>query len=577
MQDQLEFLDRKKIPAMKIDSSQTKEEFLKAIDLAKQNKIKILMISPERFKNEIFRENLKQIKIDLMVIDEAHSISEWGHNFRPDYLKLPHYRKEFNIKNVLLLTATATEKVIKDMKKQFEIKDENIVITGFYRKNLDLAVEVIESKLKDEYLLKELKDIKKESTIIYTTQQKTADRVAKMLIDKGYNSRSYHAGKNSEEREQIQREFMSAQIDIIVATIAFGMGIDKSDIRNIIHYNLPKSLENYAQEIGRAGRDGKNSKCKVLASEEDLSVLKNFIYGDFIEKISLKKLLKKIEESETEDFEVSEYHLSRELNIKNLPLKTLFVYLEMFQILEPVSYSFKKIQFKLKNTDEEIKEVLIKKVSEDIIDCFFNSFEKKKIWSYLSVEKFLESNSKIKKGDLIEIIQILELEELIEYELKDSYELFKIKKRPSQVKNILENLYNLIVENIKNEIKKLTSMVDFFESQECLSFRLSNYFGEKNSEKRCGHCSVCRGSIVKILKKDRDISEELKKFDIESLSFLKEILGEFYSLVALTKYLSGIRMPALEKKYYDINFGRFEEIEFDKIYRSLKEKRTFLL
>ncbi|MEG0237585.1 RecQ family ATP-dependent DNA helicase, partial [Cetobacterium sp.] len=208
MQDQLDFLNRKNIPAVRIDSSQTREEFIKAIELAKKNQVKILMISPERFKNEIFRSHLKDMRIDLMVIDEAHSISEWGHNFRPDYLKLPIYKKEFNIKNVLLLTATATPKVIEDMKKQFDIDEENVVVTGFYRSNLDLNVEGIEGYLKDEKLLEELRLKERESTIVYVTQQKTADRLSSFLNNNGFDSESYHAGKNSEQREKIQNKFM---------------------------------------------------------------------------------------------------------------------------------------------------------------------------------------------------------------------------------------------------------------------------------------------------------------------------------------------------------------------------------
>ncbi|MEG2092304.1 RecQ family ATP-dependent DNA helicase, partial [Cetobacterium sp.] len=430
MQDQLDFLNRKNIPAVRIDSSQTREEFIKAIELAKKNQVKILMISPERFKNEIFRSHLKDMRIDLMVIDEAHSISEWGHNFRPDYLKLPIYKKEFNIKNVLLLTATATPKVIEDMKKQFDIDEENVVVTGFYRSNLDLNVEGIEGYLKDEKLLEELRLKERESTIVYVTQQKTADRLSSFLNNNGFDSESYHAGKNSEQREKIQNKFMDGEIKIIVATIAFGMGIDKSDIRNIIHYNLPKSLENYAQEIGRAGRDGKKSYCKVFATKEDLAILKNFIYGDFIEKNTLKKFIDDLEKNGSEFFELSEYHASRDYNIKVLPLKTLMVYLEMNGVLEPVSYSFKKLQLRFLEEDQTIKDILENHLPQNTIEYFFDCLDRKKVWNYLDVDSFENKEQRIKKSDLTEIIKILEKSDLIEYRVKETYQLFKIIKKP---------------------------------------------------------------------------------------------------------------------------------------------------
>ncbi|MEG3014148.1 MAG: RecQ family ATP-dependent DNA helicase [Cetobacterium sp.] len=572
MQDQLDFLNRKNIPAVRIDSSQTREEFIKAIELAKKNQVKILMISPERFKNEIFRSHLKDMKIDLMVIDEAHSISEWGHNFRPDYLKLPIYKKEFNIKNVLLLTATATPKVIEYMKKQFDIEDENIVVTGFYRSNLDLNVEGVESYLKDQKLLEELRLKERESTIVYVTQQKTADRLSSFLNNNGFNSESYHAGKNNEQREKIQNKFMDGEVKIIVATIAFGMGIDKSDIRNIIHYNLPKSLENYAQEIGRAGRDGKKSYCKVLATKEDLAILKNFIYGDFIEKNTLKKFIENLEKNESEFFELSEYHASRDYNIKVLPLKTLMVYLEMNGVLEPVSYSFKKLQLRFLEEDQKIKDALRNHLPQNTIEYFFSCLDRKKVWNYLDVDSFEDKEQRIKKSDLTEIIKILEKGDLIEYRVKETYQLFKIIKKPSEIDSILETIYNLFINNVKNEIDRFDKMISFFESNKCLSMGLSSHFGERNEIESCGHCSVCNKNITKIPEINSKELLELERLNFEELLYLKDIMGEFWSLIGVIKYLSGINTPKFGNKGTDPYFGKFENIEFNVIYKALKAK-----
>ena len=190
----------------------------------------------------------------MLVVDEAHCISEWGHNFRPDYLKLPFYCQSLNIPQVLLLTATATPSVIEDMSRKFNIDKAHITVTGFYRPNLDLSVLPCEEDEKPQTLVDLLCTEASLPTIVYVTLQHTAEQVAKHLQHHGLNALAYHAGLDSDIRQNIQQQFMNGDVPCIVATIAFGMGIDKSDIRRVVHYDLPKSIENYSQEIGRAGR-----------------------------------------------------------------------------------------------------------------------------------------------------------------------------------------------------------------------------------------------------------------------------------------------------------------------------------
>lgn len=574
MQDQLDFLKKLGIPAAKIDSTLSKDELIKNISDAKKNRIKILMISPERFKNEFFRVHLKEMKIDLMVVDEAHSISEWGHNFRPDYLKLPHYKKEYGIKNVLLLTATATPNVIKDMSSSFGIPNENIVITGFYRNNLDLNVVAVENENKDETLYKDLKERfrgKQEPTIVYVTQQKTADKVAEFLNQKGISAYSYHAGKDSKLREEIQNYFMKSQNSVIVATIAFGMGIDKSNIRNVYHYNLPKSLENYAQEIGRAGRDGEKSFCKVLASKEDLVILKNFIYGDFVEKLSIEKIISDINENQEDIFEIMPYSAGKKYNMKILPLKTLIVYLEMQGILEPLFSSFKTLQLKFLIEESEIENRIIETSYKDLMKKCIKYFDKKIKWYYLDIEKILENEKELKRNEIMEMIVYLEEEKIIEYQQKDSFEAYRILKRTNN-KEVVDTLHNLFRNKVVHEIKRLDMMVDFFQSDTCLNYQLASYFGEKTKFKKCGHCSVClKGSIVLpdyIPKKIEDL-ENIKK---EEFVDYKDILGEFYNALNIAKILSGTTPPVLGFQKNIKYFGQFEYIDFANIFKIIKSK-----
>ena len=266
MKDQVDFLAAHNIPAARLDSTLAPGIYNEILARARDDQLKILMISVERFKNERFRGHIEKMKVSLLVVDEAHCISQWGHNFRPEYLKLPAYREEYAIPRTLLLTATATPPVIDDMCAGFRIPRNNVVVTGFYRRNLFLKITPASEKNKREQLLNRIREEPGDPTIVYVTLQRTAEDVAAFLGARGINAASYHAGMRNEDRERIQNQFMDGAISCVVATIAFGMGLDKADIRRVIHFDLPKSIESYSQEIGRAGRDEKPlyAKCWLI-------------------------------------------------------------------------------------------------------------------------------------------------------------------------------------------------------------------------------------------------------------------------------------------------------------------------
>src|SRR5690625_3001700 len=264
MKDQVDFLKSRGIAAARLDSSLSPEEFREIHRDLRSGKLKLLYTAPERLSNERFVQQLHQLPIDLMVIDEAHCISEWGHNFRPDYLKLARLSRKLKVGRVLALTATATPEVAADIAKEFAIEPDAQIHTGFYRPNLELRATPCRADRRFNLLADGLKNRSGGPAIVYVTLQKTAEEVAEKLHKSGFEARAYHAGMKKEERVEVQEWFMQSKTAIVVATIAFGMGIDKSDIRYVYHYNLPKSLENYSQEIGRAGRDGEKSICEMF-------------------------------------------------------------------------------------------------------------------------------------------------------------------------------------------------------------------------------------------------------------------------------------------------------------------------
>ncbi len=390
MKDQLDFLLARNITAARLDSTLAKDEYSRIIESAKNGELKILMIAVERFKNERFRAQLEKMNVTLLVVDEAHCISEWGHNFRPEYLKLPDYQKEFKIAQTLLLTATATEQVIDDMRAKFIILEQNVFVTGFYRDNLFLQITPTDNSEKKDCLLQRIRETPQDPTIVYVTLQKTAADVAQFLCANKINAHPYHAGMETEKREEIQNKFMDGALSCIVATIAFGMGIDKKDIRRIIHYDLPKSIENYSQEIGRSGRDGKPALCEVLANRDNIHILENFIYGDTPEKHSIFELLRTIKENKGFVWEIKETKLSNDLNIRILPLKTLLVYLALEAIIRPKLTYFEEYSFKYKTEPTEIISSF-EGERKQFVTAVINHCHTRKIWTSVDIQAILNS------------------------------------------------------------------------------------------------------------------------------------------------------------------------------------------
>jgi ATP-dependent DNA helicase RecQ len=244
MKDQIDGLSARGIEARRLDSTLDADDYQAVMDDVRSGRVKLLYVAPERFNNERFRQAIDRIPISLFAVDEAHCISEWGHNFRPDYLKLPKFAQQYRADRVLALTATATRQVLDDICREFGIAPESAIRTGFYRPNLTLLTTPVSAADRDRLLLDRVRSRPAGSTIVYVTLQATAEGVAKTLSAAGVTAKAYHAGMNDEARVAVQDWFMQSEDGVIVATIAFGMGVDKRNIRYIDHYNQPKSLEN---------------------------------------------------------------------------------------------------------------------------------------------------------------------------------------------------------------------------------------------------------------------------------------------------------------------------------------------
>lgn len=561
MKDQLDFLLKHNISAARLDSTLERDQYNEILKKAISGELKILMISVERFKNERFRFNLEKMKISLLVIDEAHCISEWGHNFRPEYLKLPDYRDEFGIKQVLLLTATATEQVVADMSKKLMVTRENIIVTGTYRKNLFLQITPVEVNSKNSILVRRIKESQNESTIVYVTLQKTSEEVSQILCSNGINAHFYHAGMKNEERDLIQNRFMNGDIDCVVATIAFGMGIDKKNIRRVIHYDLPKSIESYSQEIGRSGRDGNNSLCEVLANKDSIIILENFIYGDTPEKKAIYKLLNLIENNNGLLWEVKPSSLSNELNIRLLPLKTLLVYMDIEGIVKPKYTFFSEYSFKYNATQLEIVDGFDGERKE-FVKAIIDNSTSKKTWTYVDISEIQNSYGADRKR-IISALEYFDEKGWIELQSKQAIEVYDITTQSFNKDDVVEKMYKLFKLREDQGIEKIHDMISFFESDSCLSKKLSEYFGETLEKENCGHCSWCKTGKV-VMGRSSEL-KALSEYDYRDTvnEFIRD-MGDQISLVNLTKFLCGINTPVFVKLRIKklSSFGKFERYPF---------------
>jgi len=521
MKDQIAQLEKKGIKALTIESKSSVDEIVTLFDNLKFGNYKLLYLSPERLNSEFILNKLKQIQVNLIAVDEAHCISEWGHDFRPSYRLIHKVREIHPDVNIIALTATATKKVTKDIIENLNLKKTAIFKKSLFRENL--AYQVIQNENK----IGKLEKIFKKNpypTIIYVGSRRKTEDISNLINLKGYSSTFYHGGMTSKSKSQAFNSWIKEEKLIMVATNAFGMGIDKSNVKIVVHLDLPASIENYVQEAGRAGRNGEKSFSLILQNENDINTFKkNKLKGyPTLKEIKIvhKKLYQyfQIARGELRDNSLDFNFLKfcETYNFSHKKTANIFRILVNNNIIEINSNYNKKstIIFKISGnhlTKQHYNNKLTKKLIDLILRSHGGVFQKEIRINEFNIAKSLEINSLTVRNELNSLDQL----DIIDYKEANSNEelTFLI---PREDDRTINRISNSIEKFLNQQIQKSEDLIYFIKNNTtCRSIQLSNYFGEKKALK-CGICDVC-------ISEKKNNTARIEKDILELFSHKKEI------------------------------------------------------
>ncbi len=535
MKDQVENLENLGIKAVAIYSGMNKREINIAFNKCILGNYKFLYLSPERIKSDLFLEKKDELNINLIAVDEAHCISQWGYDFRPSYLEIVKLREFFPDIPVLALTATATKNVVEDIQEKLNFNEKNVFKKSFERNNLSYIVRELEDK--NKYLLKILK-IEKGCAIVYVRNRRKTFDISNFLRKNNISSDFYHAGLDNKIKSKKQESWKKNKTRVIVSTNAFGMGIDKADVRVVVHMDLPDSLEAYFQEAGRAGRDEKKSFAVLLYNENDKSNFEKRLKTSFPEIDFIKKIYNSVcnflQIPLGSGFDVN-FDFDLSLFLRNFKLPTLetynsLKYLEKEKYLELTENIFihSKLIFKIQK--EEIYKLQVKsKIFDKVIKLLMRNYTA--LFSEYSKinEKFIAKKLNTSVENIKKYLKRLSKYNIIDYIPERKTSLLILKTERILDKN-LKISKKEIFEKKKNYKSKIDAVIHYASSKnKCRNQLLLFYFGEKNAEE-CGICDVCKENKENNLTEEefKNISDAIKKILLKKDEIFNDLAKEIY-------------------------------------------------
>ncbi|MBI3521431.1 MAG: RecQ family ATP-dependent DNA helicase [Bacteroidetes bacterium] len=543
MNDQVQNLKNRGISAVAITSSMNLKEIDIALNNAAYGHVQFLYVSPERIENETFRQRLSYLPIGLIAIDEAHCISQWGYDFRPSYLKIAELREYFPNVSVIAVTASATKEVVEDIQLKLQFKKSNVFRQSFERKNIRYVVQLEENKY--ERLLKIIHNIGG-TGIVYVRNRKKTEEICKWLIQNNISSSFYHAGINANDRAVIQQNWIDNRSQVIVATNAFGMGIDKPDVRFVVHLDLPESLEAYFQEAGRAGRDEKSAYAVLLCNHADVASLKEQYEQKTPSIEEIKQAYQAIYnfyqipvesgEGLSVNFDIDE--VTRNYNLKPVTLYNAIKCLEKegyFSFLDS-GYEPSKVMMVMGKDDlynYQIKFPKYEPVIKVLLRSYGGLYEQ-----YVPIkEKEVAYRAKISEHELLSQLENLHTQGVISFIPQTTL--------PKLI--FLQNRLNLKFENIslvnypvlkQKALARINSVIHYVtERNICRSRLLLSYFDETDF-KDCQYCDVCVEKYKRYLEADEGLIETIKT----------------------ELYHQSLKLPDLMRKFQSVNSKRLNDL-----------------